>query len=952
MRSSACRPLGRGAQSVLAYELKWPVSSERARELDVLSGLVARQGGPGVALIFGEPGSGKTRLLAEARRRLPFEACFSMAGFEPERHVPLAAASSLLRELDRVRPAGAELRALFSASSAETGALEPIRIFEAVHLVLASLQPVLLSLDDLQWADELSLALCHYLVRAAAYTGDDMTLVAASRQSQAANAFSSSVQQVLAGGRVPTIELDPLSREEGIELAVARAPNLEPSAAEQIWERAAGSPFWIEALVRADGGVDASGLVSQRLRGTSGDASSLLALLAVAGRPLLEDEAASLQHWPPQRLGSAAAELANRGLTLESGGALRPAHDLIREAAHGGLPDELRRTLHRRLAARLEANSKDDLGELRAALEHRRLGGLPVLPLALRLARASRRTLLGRDGLGLLTAILDESDPTDDEASELEEAVASLAFDLADYRLAFERWAAVAEWRPDPAGRAAAVIRAARAACLAECPEESRAFLARARELGVGDPVVALELETAELFLDGWIGPITVELLAPRPRVAATARALAARKGGYDQLDARTRRACLDALEEHKIGALVQGQDEALIVACDEIAAGARGFDEEIALGAQVWKHYALMQLGRLAESELELRRIWLESRRRAMPKVAIDAGYWLLRVLEDRARVHEADVIASELGELAGRMGDPVELRRVELQRRRLDLLGAGWQQARRRIEAAAPVEPYAHQRLQYHAVLALFAARVGGRSLNSAALESRAKADIDAASAGCLRCSTERDLEGAEILARAGRAEEARACLETWDAKRPDPRGLEALSRRRTDALLAALEGERERAVDALETVQAESERIDAVLFGLWTSLDLARILSEADRTRSADILRNTSERAELLGLVALSELAEQGLRNLGVRTWTRRGAAPARSGLDALSDREREIARLAASGASNPEIAQAVFLSRKTVERHLSSVFAKLGVRNRTELAAQIASLAPKQ
>jgi len=548
--------------------------------------------------------------------------------------------------------------------------------------------------------------------------------------------------------------------------------------------------------------------------------------------------------------------------------------------------------------------------------------------------------------LGLLTAILDESDPGDGLSAELEEAVASLAFDLADYRLAFERWAIVAGRRLDPAGRAAALIRAARAACLAECPEESRAFLARARELAFEDPVVALELETAELFVETWIGPISVEMLAAWPRVTATARALAAAEGGYDQLRARPRRACLDALEGQMIGAIEQGDFDAAIVACDDVAAAARGFDEESGLGAQVWKQYALMQLGRLAEAEVELRRVWHESRQRVMPKVGIHAGNRLLRVLEHRARVREAEAIASEVSELAARLGDPVELRRVELQRRRLDLLGSGWQQARRRIEEAAHLEPYDHQRIEYNAALALFAACVGGGSLISAALEYRTKADTDAASAGCLRCSTERELEGAEILARAGRAEEARACLETWDAKRPDPHGLEALSRRRTDALLAALEGERERSVEVLETVQAESERIDAVLFALWTSLDLARIVTDADRARSAELLRTTSERAELLGLAALSELAEQRLRKLGVRTWTRRSAAPARSGLDALSGREREIARLAASGASNPEIAQGVFLSRKTVERHLSNVFAKLGVRNRTELAARLA------
>jgi DNA-binding NarL/FixJ family response regulator len=925
----------------------------RTGELAALSGLARPgRGGPSVAFVFGDPGSGKSRLLGEAARLLPFETRFSVVGFEPEQQVPLAATASLLRELARVRESEARLSELFSQAQAGSGALQPIRVFEAAHLALSRVQPALLIVDDLQWVDELSLALCHYLVRAAGFAGDDMALLTASRPSGSVSAFASSIEQVVGSGRATTIELGPLSRAEGIELAVALAPSLGAGAAELVWERAEGSPFWIEALAGAEGETDASALVTRRLRGASGDAGSLVALLAVAGRPVTADEAGSLERWPLERVLSAASQLASRGVAFEGGGVLRLTHDLIRDAALRELPEESRRALHRRLAAQLEAGAGDDLRQLREALDHRRRGGLPALALALRLARAPRRALLGRDVLVLLTEILDEADPDDPDSVALEDAVASLAFDLADYRLAYERWSIVAERRSEPAACASALLRASRAACLAESPQEAWAFLARARDVAVDDPVIALELSTAEVFVGTWIGPITNELLAEGGRIAVTARALADAHGGFSKLDARSRRACLDALDLAKITAVVQDDLGAALAACEDGAAAARAFDEEVGLGMAVWKQYAHMQLGRLAESEVELRRIWLESRRRVLPKVGIDAGYWLLRVLELRGRLREADGIAAEVGELATRVGDPVELRRTEHQRRRLDLLSSDWRITFRRIEEAAADEPYEHQRLQHHAVLALWAARVGERLLASAALGYRAKADADAAVAGCLRCWTERDLEGAEILARVGRAEEAHACLASWDAKRPNPPTLAGLSRRRTGALLAALEGQTEQAAEELEAVRAEAEQIDAVLFALWTSLDLAGVLKIIDRPRSAQVLRNASERADLLGLVALSELGEQRLRALGVRTWKRASAQPGTSGLDALSERERQIARLAAAGATNVEIAQTIFLSRKTVERHLSNVFAKVGVRNRTELAALLAPPTPDQ
>jgi DNA-binding NarL/FixJ family response regulator len=62
---------------------------------------------------------------------------------------------------------------------------------------------------------------------------------------------------------------------------------------------------------------------------------------------------------------------------------------------------------------------------------------------------------------------------------------------------------------------------------------------------------------------------------------------------------------------------------------------------------------------------------------------------------------------------------------------------------------------------------------------------------------------------------------------------------------------------------------------------------------------------------------------------------------------SPLDRPTAREREIAFRVAHGESNPEIARVLFLSRKTVERHVSNILVKLGTRNRTELAALMAS-----
>lgn len=63
----------------------------------------------------------------------------------------------------------------------------------------------------------------------------------------------------------------------------------------------------------------------------------------------------------------------------------------------------------------------------------------------------------------------------------------------------------------------------------------------------------------------------------------------------------------------------------------------------------------------------------------------------------------------------------------------------------------------------------------------------------------------------------------------------------------------------------------------------------------------------------------------------------------AGPSRGApVDDLTEREREVTRLVAQGRSNSEIAQALFISSKTVKTHISNILSKLGLQDRTQLA----------
>jgi DNA-binding CsgD family transcriptional regulator/tetratricopeptide (TPR) repeat protein len=140
-----------------------------------------------------------------------------------------------------------------------------------------------------------------------------------------------------------------------------------------------------------------------------------------------------------------------------------------------------------------------------------------------------------------------------------------------------------------------------------------------------------------------------------------------------------------------------------------------------------------------------------------------------------------------------------------------------------------------------------------------------------------------------------------------------------------------LALLEG----AVEVLADSPAKLEHAKA-------RAELGAALRRANRRSEArEQLRHAVELATICGAVPLAARAETELLATGARP--RRIAL---SGVDSLTPSERRVAQMAAEGHTNREVAQALFVSQKTVEVHLSSVYRKLEIRSRSQLPAALA------
>jgi DNA-binding CsgD family transcriptional regulator len=153
------------------------------------------------------------------------------------------------------------------------------------------------------------------------------------------------------------------------------------------------------------------------------------------------------------------------------------------------------------------------------------------------------------------------------------------------------------------------------------------------------------------------------------------------------------------------------------------------------------------------------------------------------------------------------------------------------------------------------------------------------------------------------------------------------------------RCRGLLAAAEGDLDSAVREFERARSKQAH------GRWP-FELARTLLALGRTqrraKRKAAAKDSLERAlaifERLPAPLWAERAREELARIGLR----------RAASHELTEAERSVAQLAASGLTNREVASQLYMSPKTVEANLARAYRKLGIRSRAELGAQLAGV----
>jgi ATP/maltotriose-dependent transcriptional regulator MalT len=943
----------------------------RDRELAVLERLVERTAGgsPGLAVIWGEPGIGKTSLLAELAHSANARDFLVLEGraAEFERGVPFGAivgalddylasvdtasverlAGDGLGELAGVFPS---LRPLSSGAQEATGAAERFRIHHAIRELLERLgarQPVLLAIDDVHWADNATLELIGYLLRRNAR--GRVLVVTALRTGQATPQIMTAIESAVREGAAEEISPGPLRAADAERLLEA----VEPASRKRLYEESGGNPFYLEQLARGRGAVrgTASGdvpsavaaTIASELQVLSGPGRNLAEAGAVAGDPFEIDLATEVAELTESDAMTALDELASRGIaaSTELPREFRFRHPLVRHAIYAAIPAGSRLSAHQRASAALArrgATASSRAHHVEAAAQPGDAEAIAVLTdagesvassdpgcaarwfasalrltperrgdadrLSLMVARGSALAAAGKpvEAVAVLAGALDELPP---DAIEMRVALTVACS-------TFENWS----------GRfAAAQERILKAVELA--PPES-AELARLQMLltaitgfdgrygqmedwanaavrtaaGQDNPAVRAKARVVLAYAQAQAGEVG-EALANRERAAAEFHSLEDSELAFD----------LDGV------LLLATLSYRLWLLRESFAETGRGLDA--ARGLPQGQVVVPMLLVVRAAAELRLGRV-----ERAISRAddAIDAAIlagdrftrpWALGV-RGRAAYLAGDMqaalsIGEESLEVAGAT-EHVELMTFMGGFFAPTLLDVGQAERARTILLEhgggdeLPAVP-AMQRPMHYGLLAATATALGSR-------------------------------EEAEIWLQRTEAEAARLGL-------PIPLAHARLA----GAGALADRGEHEAAAEAAMAGVPAAEECGALVEAAQLRIVAGRSLAETGRSDDAISELEAAEKAMRdAGAERLRAEAARELRRLGRQAGSRVPVATGDgAGLDALSGREREVATLVRDRRTNPQIAEELFVSLKTVETHMRNIFRKLEVSSRVQVAS---------
>ncbi len=363
-------PAGRGSRPVLDIV-------GREVELSVLAQLLdeTRAGSSRAAIIEGEPGIGKSRLAEEVSRRAASKGftIFHGTGEEFQTERPFGVISMALG-VRTTSTDNARIAELLREAPATFGADHRYRIIEAMEDALeheALTHPVLLLIDDAQWADSSSLLALHVMSRR-----DDLPVLVlvACRPVPRSEELKRLLGDITESGG-HGLRLPPLDDEAVGALAKSRlGADLGTTLRDQL-ARTAGNPLFVlelldgleeEQMIKFEGGAaEASGLVEpppslqaviiRRLGFLSEKTIELLRTAAVLGDSFSATDLALVVGMPIADVLTTLKEPIAAGFVTAMGDTLAFRHDLVREALYSDVAPAIRKGLHLHIGRTLAA---------------------------------------------------------------------------------------------------------------------------------------------------------------------------------------------------------------------------------------------------------------------------------------------------------------------------------------------------------------------------------------------------------------------------------------------------------------------------------------------------------------------------------------------------------------------------------------------------------------------